>query len=148
MNAALDDPVKHLPGGRMSLVPLDAAVEPAVRALGRAGRVVAVDVERGALVERERDVGAERRLDLHGRLRAHELLGAVDVGAEAHALLADLEDAALALVRAAALDLLGDRAVAHAEDLEAARVGDDRPPPRHELVQPTELLDERVTGLG
>src|SRR3954453_16369477 len=136
-------------------MPLDAAVEPAVRALGRASRVVAVDVERRALVERQRDVRPERRLDLHRRLGAHELLGPVDVGAEPHALLRDLEDAALALVRAAALDLFGHRSVAHAENLEAAGVGDDRPPPRHELVQATELgdqlvpwLDEKVEGVA
>ena len=118
-----------------------------MRALGRAGRVVAVDVERRALVEGERDVGAQRRLDLHRGLGAHELLVAVDVGAEAHALLADLEDAALALVRAAALDLLGHRAVAHGEHLEAAGVGDDRPPPRHELVQAAEVVDQLVARL-
>src|SRR4051812_23397210 len=118
----------------MLALPVDAAVEPAVRALGRAGGVVAVDVERGALVERQRDVGAERRLDLHARLRPHEALAAVDVGAEADAFLADLEDAVLAATGAAALDLLRHRPVAHREHLEATGVGDDRPPPRHELV--------------
>ena len=59
-----------------------------VRSVERA-RVVAVDVERRALVEDERDVRAQRRLDLHRGLRAHEPLRAVDVGAEAHALLVD-----------------------------------------------------------
>ena len=48
-----------------------------------------LDVERRALVEDERDVRAEVGLDLHRGLRAHEALGAVDVGAEAHALLLD-----------------------------------------------------------
>src|SRR3954470_185741 len=100
-------------------MPLDAAVEPAVRALGRASRVVAVDVERRALVERQRDVGAERRLDLHRRLGTHEALPTVDVGPEPDALLVDREDAALAVVGPSALDLLGHRSVAHREDLEA-----------------------------
>ena len=80
---------------------------------------------------------------------AHEALRAVDVGAKAHALLLDREDAARAVgaARRAALDLVGDGAVAHREDLEAARVGDDRPLPAHELVQPAEARDELVAGL-
>ena len=122
------------------------SAQPAVRALGRALGVVAVDVERRALVERERDVGAERRLHLHRRLRRDEALAAVDVGAEAHALLLDREDRAGAVgaARRAALDLVGDRPVAHREDLEATGVGDDRPAPAHELVQPALLGDELV----
>ena len=56
-----------------------------------------VDVERRALVEGQRDVRAQRRLDLHRALRAHEALAAVDVGAEAHALLVDREHRARAL---------------------------------------------------
>ena len=115
-------------------------------ALGRARRVVAPGVEWRALVEGERDVGAERRLDLHRRLGAHEALPPVDVRAEAHALLGDRQDAALA-VTAAALDLLGHRAVAHREHLEAAGVRDDRPPPAHELVEAAEARDQLVAGL-
>ena len=128
-------------------VPGEAAVEPAVGALGRARGVLAGDVERRALVEHERDVGAERGLDLHRGLRRHEALGAVEVGAEAHALLGDLEDRAGALaVRLAALDLVGDGAVAHREDLEAARVGDHRPVPAHEAVQAADPPDQLVAG--
>ena len=126
-----------------------AAVEPAVRALGRARRVLAVGVKRRALVEHERDVRAERRLHLHRRLRPHELRRAVEVGAEAHALLLDREDRAGAFageLRGAALDLVGDGAVAHREDLEAAGVGDDRPVPALEAVQPAELGDQLVPG--
>ena len=95
VDAALDDPEDGLAGGPVGAVPVEAAVEPAVGALGRAGGVVAVGVERRALVEDERDVGAERGLDLHRALRREELLGAVDVGAEADALLGDLQDSAL-----------------------------------------------------
>ena len=76
--------------------------QPAVGALGRARGVVAADVERRALVEGERDVGAERRLHLHRGLGRDEALAAVDVGAEAHALLLDREDRAGALRRPAA----------------------------------------------
>ena len=67
----------------LALVPLEAAVEPAVGALGRAGRVLAVGVVGRALVEDEGDVGAERRLHLHRDLGRDEQLGAVAVGAEA-----------------------------------------------------------------
>ncbi len=86
------------------------------------------------------------RLDLHRGLRPHEALAPVEVGAEAHALLLDRDDHRLAAV-AAALDLLGHRAVSHREDLVAAGVGDDRPPPAHELVQAAHLLDQLGLGL-
>ena len=36
--------------------------------------------------------------------------------------------------------------VAEREDLEAARVGEDRPVPRHEAMQAAELGDQRVAG--
>ncbi len=108
-------------------------------------------VERRALVEHERDVRAERRLDLHRRLRAHEPPRAVEIGAERHALLLDRQDRARALaacpgLRGAALDLVGHGAVPHREHLEPARVGDDRPVPAHEAVQPAELADQLVAG--
>ena len=48
---------------------------------------------------------------------------------------------------APALDLLGHRAVAHREDLVAARVGDDRALPAHELVQAAQLADQVLAGL-
>ena len=149
VDAALDDAVDELALGPVGGVPVQAALQPAVRALGRARRVLARDVERRALVEDEREVGAQRGLDLHRRLGAHELLGAVEVGAEAHALLLDREDApgAVRPHRRAPLDLVGDGAVAHREDLEAARVGDDRRAPAHELVQAAEALDELVAGI-
>ena len=89
------------------------------------------------------------RLHLHRGLGPHELGRAVEVGAEAHALLLDREDRAGALageLRGAALDLVGDRPVAHREDLEAAGVGDDRPVPALEAVQPAELGDQLVPG--
>ena len=64
VGAALDDPNTAWRAGPLSLVPGEAAVEPAMGALGRAGGVLAVGVEGRALVEDEGDVGAERRLDL------------------------------------------------------------------------------------
>src|SRR5207247_9343066 len=87
VDAALDDPEHRLARRPLGLVPGEAAVEPAVGALGRPRGVVAVGVIRRALVEDEGDVGAERRLDAHRALRAEEALGAVEVGAEADAVL-------------------------------------------------------------
>ena len=147
LHPALDDPVDDLALRAVLGVPGQAAVEPAVRALGRARGVVAAAVERRALVEHERDVRAQRRLDRHRRLRAHEALRAVEVGAEAHALLGDRDDAAgpvAARLRGAALDLVGHRAVAHREHLEAAGVGDHRAVPAHEPVQAALTGDQLV----
>ena len=115
--------------GPCSACQAQAAVQPAVGALRRARRVVARRVERRALVEHQRDVRAERGLDLHRGLGTHEAGRAVDVGAEADALLLDAEDRPGAVAGGAALDLVGHGAVAHGEDLEAARVGDHRPRP-------------------
>ena len=157
LGAALDDPVDGLRRRPLALVPAQAALQPAVGALHRAGDVVAGDVKRRALVEHERDVGAQRGLDRHRGLGADEPLAAVEVGAKAHPLLLDRQDRPVRLgaaarpparrrSRAAALDLVGDAAVAHREDLKAARVGDDRARPAHELVEPAELGDELGAG--
>ncbi len=145
VHPALDDPVQQLVGPAVLALPGDAAVKPPMRALHRSQRVVAVNVERRALVERQRDVRAKRRLHLHRRLGTHEPLGAVGVGVEGHALLLDRQDAAVRRA-AAALDLVGHGAVAHAENLKAARVGDDRPVPAHEPVQAAECCDLLVAG--
>ena len=148
-DAALDDAVDELAVGAVLVVPVQAAAQPAVRALGRARGVVARHVERRALVEDEREIRAQRGLDLHRGLGRHEALGAVEVGAEAHAALLDGERSrpGAAAVRRAALDLVGDGAVAHREDLKAARVGDDRPAPAHEVVQAAEARDALVAGV-
>ena len=69
VDAALDDPVDDLPLGPVLGVPGEATVQPAVRALGRARRVVAIGVVGRALVEDQGDVGAELRLHLHRDLR-------------------------------------------------------------------------------
>ncbi len=107
VDAALDDPKYGLALGSVIAVPGEAAVEPAVGALGRASGVVAVGVEGGALVEDEGDVGAERRLHAHRDLGRDEQLRAVAVGVEAGALLGDLDRRAVfAAGAAAALDLV------------------------------------------
>ena len=85
-------------------------------------------------------------LHLHRELGGDEALAAVDVRAKAHALLVDREDRALPAAAAPTLDLVGDRPVPEREDLEAPRVGDDRPLPAHEPVQPAEALDQLTAG--
>ena len=137
VDAALDDPEDRLALGAARLVPFEAAAEPAMGALHRARRVVAVGVVRRALVEDEGDVGAELRLHLHRDLGRDEELRPVAVGAKPGSLLVDPDHrAVLAAPRsAAALDLVGDAAVGEREDLEAAGVGDQRPLPAHEAVQ-------------
>ena len=142
MHAPLDDSEHRLASRPLSLVPGEAAVQPAVGALHGAGGVVAVGVIGGALVEGKSDVGAECSLHGHRLLGAEELLRSVHIGAEAHPLLTDLEHLPLArLASAPPLDLVGDRAVGQREDLEAAGVRDDRPLPAHEPVQPAERRD-------
>ena len=150
LHPALDDPVDGLAVGPVALVPVQAARQPAVGALHRARRVVAGDVKRRALVEHQRDVRAQRRLHGHRGLGTHEPLAAVQVGAKADPLLLDGQDRAVGVTArphglpAPALDLVGDAAVAHREHLKAARVGDDRAVPAHELVQAAHLGHQLV----
>ena len=156
MHATLDDAEDGLTLGAVLAMPSEAAVEPAVRALGRARRVVAVGVEGGALVEDERDVGAERRLHLHRHLRRDEQRRPVAVGAEPNPLLADRDDRAVVTALAAAsLHLVRHSPVRQGEDLEATRVGDQRALPAHEAVQPAggrdplgARRDEQVVGVA
>ena len=142
VDSPLHDPEHGLRGRPLVGVPVETAIEPAMGALGRARRVLAVGVIRRALVEGERDVRAERGLDRHRLLGSHEPLGAVDVGAEGDPALGDLEHSAgRPGIAAPALDLVGDVAVRQREDLESPGVGDDRPVPADELVQAAELGD-------
>ncbi len=123
-------------------MPIEAALEPAMRALGRPGGVVVVGAERRALVEGEGDVGAEPGLYLHRALRREEVLAAVDVGAEANPVLADVEDAAVERrPPPPALDLVGDAPEGERKDLETTGIGDDRPFPAHERVKAAERRD-------
>ena len=143
--------------GPFSRVPVEAAVEPAVGALGRAGGVVAVGVEGRALVEDEGDVGAERRLHLHRDLGRDEQLGRRRgrSGSATPSSPIETTEPWLAAGPPAALDLVGDAAVGEREDLEAAGVGDQRPLPAHEPVQPAgggdplrPGRDEQVVGVA
>jgi hypothetical protein len=105
-----------------------AALRPAkaARAGERAG--VALDRPGRALVEHHRDVGAEVRLDAHHFLGPEEQLGAVEVGLERDAVVADLPQ------------------LREAEDLEAAAVRQDRAVPSHELVEPPSSRISSLVG--
>ena len=80
------------------------------------------------LVEGDRDVRAERLLDRDRVLRGEAVGRAIDVAAERHAVLVD------------------DPQIAERHDLVSARVGQDRPVPGHEAVQPAKPLDALVAG--
>ena len=87
---------------------------------------------RQALVERMQDVDPERVLHLDDELRRQQVLGAaVEVGAEAHPILADGPERG------------------EAPHLVAAGVREDRAVPRHEAVEPAELArSARARGAG
>ena len=78
------------------------------------------------MIEAHRDVGAQRLLDGDRVLGCESVKRAVEVRAERDALVVDRPE------------------VAQADDLVAARVGQDRPLPGHELVQPAEPFDPFV----
>ncbi len=79
-----------------------------------------------AFVEHHHDVAAERHLHIDGRLRREQVRIAVQMRAEQHAFLGDLAQSV------------------QTEDLETSRIGQDRPRPGHEPVQPAEFADGLV----
>ena len=99
VDGALVDPEEQLvavdrPLGLLKLPHfLLAADEPAGRAVHGRLHIAALCQGGRTFVKRHRDGGRQVRLDLHALLRAHEDLMTVDVGAEGHALLADLTQA-------------------------------------------------------
>ena len=136
------------------VVSLKATTRPAVRALDGCLLVAAGVHERGELVERHHDVGAQRVLNTHGHLRREAVLGAVDVRAESHAVLVDERVALFALGDDVVFLHAGDvhreglfKACAEAEHLESAGVGVCRAVPVGELCQPAGLVDDFLAGL-
>ena len=105
-----------------------AASRPANSAGDRVGDLLPGRRQRGAVVEAHRDIGAEGCLDGHGVLGGQFQPSAVQMGAEGHPGFGQLH------------------AIGHAEDLEAARVGQDRPVPGHHPVQPAEVADHILAG--
>ena len=106
----------------------DAAIQPPVRAFHRFPGIAVIAGIRGALVEGHDDVRPDAALDVHGSLRAEQVLAAIDVAAERHALFGDLA------------------AVGQAEHLVAAAVGQNRSLPIHEFVQPARRLQHVGAG--
>ena len=106
----------------------ERALRPAVGALGRIGHDRPRRAREDRLVEGDRDVRAERLLDADRELRREPVDRAVEVAAERDAVLVD------------------DPQVAERDDLEAARVGQDRAVPVHEPMQAAEPRDPLVPG--
>ncbi len=126
VGAALGDPEEELAvGARRG----ELARGPLRRPVRRLSQVVCRRAGREADVEAHRDVRAEPPLDLGGQLgREAGGLPVVD-GAERHPVVVG-----------------GDDRVAEGEDLEPARVREDRPVPGHEPVQSAELADQLRAG--
>ena len=114
--------------GRQFPVAAQAALGPAHGPLHGLLRVGALTGIRRAFVESHDNVGTEPMLNFHDLLRGEEVVRAVQVRLEAHAIGGDLV------------------AVTEAEDLEAAAVGEDRLGPAHKGVESSQPVDELVTG--
>ena len=115
----------------------ERALRPAQRQLHRAFDFRRLSRQLEAFVELHLDVGAELALNLDRPLGREHVARAVEVRLELGSLLGDAAD-------------LGE-----AHDLEPARVGEDRPVPAHEPVQPAEAGDalraraqHQVIGVG
>ena len=115
-----------MPNSALRLSPCASlrACGPAQAQLASSRRLVARGRIRRAFVEHHHDVGIEHALDLHRDLGREEQLVAVDRRRESDAVFADLAQRA------------------EAEHLEAARIGENRPLPAHEAVQPAVRRDD------
>ncbi len=120
LQAALDDPEQRLVGPRVGR---QRTLRPAMGALGRIGHDCPWRARIDRLVEGDRDVRAERLLDADRDLRCEPVERAVEVAAEGDAVLVD------------------DPQVAQRDDLEAARIGQDRAVPAHESMEAAESRD-------
>ncbi len=114
-------------GRRLGVVRSTAASGPAQRQFHRFARFAFGRRIGRALIEHHRDVRAQVALHLHRDLRTEEYFAPVDRRTKAHALLAQLAPAR------------------EAEDLEPARIGEDRAVPIHEAMQAGMRADYRGT---
>ena len=115
VDSALNDAEDHLAVGVRRVL---RGLRPAQGLLDRLLGPLALAGVGQAFVEDHRDVRADDALHLHRLLRPEEELVAVDMGVEAAPFLGDFAHP-------------GER-----KDLEAARIGEDRPVPAHEAVKP------------
>ena len=104
-----------------TVVGLPRTPRPRRTAIDGRGHLVARGGQRRTLVEHHRDVRPQGGLDLHALLGAQEMQRAVDVRTEPHALVVDRPHAR------------------QGEHLEPAGIGEDRPGPVHESVQPAQF---------
>src|SRR5258706_8486209 len=112
-----------------TFVKIDArALRPFCGALERSFRFLAGRRRFDALIEDHGDVRSQRELNLRGFFRREEMLRAVKMGTEAHALIGHFSQ------------------FGKAEDLIAAGVREDGARPGHELMKPAELARQLVTG--
>src|SRR5262249_13190881 len=124
------DPALHDPEPKLSVCARQVALalRPERRAPDGGLELAARHAGGRYLVEAHRDVAAEVRLNLRRQLGCEAPLGPVVDASERDAVFVDARDR-----------------VAKREDLEASAVGEDRPVPRHEAVEPTEVADELVS---
>ena len=101
---------------------------PTHRALHRCARVLVAHRVLRAFVEHHHDVAAESQLHVDGRFRREHVPVAIQMRLKRDALVGDLAQ------------------TAQAEDLEAARIGQDGARPGHEAVQPAQAADQFVAG--
>ena len=105
-----------------------AALQPAHRPVKSRFRIFVIHPVLAALVELHDDVRTQRVLYLHHFFGREKVFAAVYVRIEPHALVLYIVE------------------LCEGEDLKAAAVGEDGPVPVHELVQPSRLSDQLVTG--
>ncbi len=79
-----------------------------------------------ALVEHHRDVRTQRLLNLDGLFRRKGMLGPIEVRTENHTVIGDFAE------------------IGQAKHLKAAGIGEDRPRPGHETMQPAQAPDPFV----
>ena len=139
---------------RLPLVLGDAAQSPQARALDRALLILASVEQRGALVEREHDVGTDLVLHLHRDFGSEPVHRAIQVRTKRHPVVIHVCEAVLArsddIVGLHAAGIHGQHLLeAHAqrEHLEATAVRDGRAVPAHEGGEPARVVDNVGTGL-
>ncbi len=119
---------ERLLAGFQLLMAFLAAHQPPQRSVQRIPRRRLVRPTRDHVVERHRNIGAEGCLDFDCAFWCQLATSAVHVTLKLHAVVVDLAEAF------------------ERKDLKAPGVGEQRPFPRHELVEPAKLRDHLFTG--
>ncbi len=105
-----------------------AACRPAQRQFHRLARPFLASRKFGAFIKCHHDVRAQPDLRFHGTFRTEKMRRAIQVGAKGHAFLGHLAQ------------------FIQTENLETARIGENRARPRHEAIQPAQLADLLDSG--